>query len=158
MTIHALAVAAALAAAAPAAAQYNRPAPQDAFDPALLRIDESRFLGQTVPDVEVMTESGPVRLHSLIAGRPTILLLAYYTCDGPCPTTIQNMARALRAAGGAGAPGGVGSLQPDAQLASPRPLDGAQHPRHILDGRGTGAVAGVIREQQNRRPVGDKTA
>ena len=100
MTIRALAIAAALAAAAPAAAHYNRPALQDAFDPALLRIEEGRYLGQPVPDVEVMTESGPARLHSLIADRPTILLLAYYTCDGPCPTTIQNMARVLRAADG----------------------------------------------------------
>ena len=100
MTIRALAIAAALVAAAPAAAQYNRPALQDAFDPALLRIDESRYLGQPVPDVEVMTESGPARLHSLIADRPTILLLAYYTCDGVCPTTIQNMARVLRAVDG----------------------------------------------------------
>jgi protein SCO1/2 len=94
--IRALAIAAALAVAAPAAASYNRPALQDAFDPALLRIDEGRYLGQPVPDVKVMTESGPARLHALIADRPTILLLAYYTCHGPCPTTIRNMARVLR--------------------------------------------------------------
>lgn len=100
MTIRVLALAAALTAAAPAAAQYNRSALQDAFDPALLRIDESRYLGQPVPDVEVMTESGPARLHNLIADRPTILLLVYYTCDGVCPTTIQNMARVLRAVEG----------------------------------------------------------
>lgn len=97
MTIRALALAAALAAAAPAAAHLNRPAPQGAFDPALLRIDEGRYLGQPVPDVTVTTESGPARLHALIADRPTMLLLVYYACHGPCPTTIQNMARALRA-------------------------------------------------------------
>ena len=56
MTIRALALAAALAAAAPAAAHYNSPALQDAFDPVLLRIEEGRYLGQPVPDVEVMTE------------------------------------------------------------------------------------------------------
>jgi len=100
VTIRVLVLAAALAASAPAAAQYNRPALQDAFDPALLRIDEGRYLGQPVPDVQVMTESGPVRLHSLIAERPTILLLAYYTCDGACLTTIQNLARVLRAVDG----------------------------------------------------------
>lgn len=100
MTMRAFAIAAALAAAAPAAAYYNRPALQDAFDPALLRIDESRYIGQRVPNVEVITESGPARLHSLIADRPTILLLAYYTCDGACLTTIQNLARVLRAVDG----------------------------------------------------------
>jgi len=66
VTIRALALAAALAAAAPAAAHYNRAALQDAFDPALLRIDEGRYLGQPVPDVEVMTESGPARSTRVI--------------------------------------------------------------------------------------------
>ena len=42
---------AALATAAPALAGYNRPALQDAFDPALLRVEEGRYLGQAVPDV-----------------------------------------------------------------------------------------------------------
>ncbi|MEK7190717.1 MAG: SCO family protein [Pseudomonadota bacterium] len=92
----ALAIAAVLAGATPAVASYNRPAPQDAFDPALLRVEEGRYLGQAVPNVLVSTESGPARLHALIAGQPTILLLAYYTCHGPCPTTVQNLARVLR--------------------------------------------------------------
>jgi len=81
---------------APATASYNRIALHDAFDPALLRIEEGRYLGQPVPDVQVVTESGPARLHGLIADRPTILLLAYYTCHGPCPTTIRSLARTLR--------------------------------------------------------------
>ena len=65
MTLRALALAAALAAVAPAAAHYNRPALQDSFDPALLRIDESRYVGQPVPDVEVMTESGSARVSRM---------------------------------------------------------------------------------------------
>jgi protein SCO1/2 len=100
VTLRALAFAAALAAAVPAAAHSNRPALQDDFDPALLRIDEGRYLGQPVPDVEVMTEAGPARLHSLIAARPTILLLAYFTCDGVCRTAIQDLARVLGAVRG----------------------------------------------------------
>jgi protein SCO1/2 len=76
---------------------YNRPAPQDAFDPGLLRIEEGRYLGQVVPDVAVRTESGTARLHSLVAAEPTILLFAYYTCHGPCPTTIRSLWQARRA-------------------------------------------------------------
>ncbi len=91
-----LALVAVLTAAAPAVAGYNRPALQDAFDPTVLRVEEGRYLGQTVPDVAVLTETGRTRLRELIDGRPTILLLAYYTCHGPCPTTVQNLARALR--------------------------------------------------------------
>ncbi|MBI1865185.1 MAG: SCO family protein [Nitrospirae bacterium] len=82
--------------AAAAEAGYNRPALQDAFDPNALRIDEGWHLGQTVPDVSVQTESGQSRLYDLIDGRPTILILAYYTCHGPCPTTIRNLLEAVR--------------------------------------------------------------
>jgi len=95
--IRTFAVALALVTAAPTMANYNRPPRQDTFDSALLRIEEGRYLGQKVPDVGVLTEAGPARLHDLIAERPTILILAYYTCYGTCLTTIQNMARTLRA-------------------------------------------------------------
>ena len=91
-----LVLVAALAASTTATAGYNRPALQDAFDPAVLRVEEGRYLGQAVPDVTVTTESGRTRLHALIGGRPTILLLAYYTCHGPCPTTVRNLAKVLR--------------------------------------------------------------
>lgn len=90
----------ALILAGPVQASYNRPAPQDAFDSNLMRIDEAQYLGQAVPDVRVLTESGPARLHGLIADRPTILLLAYYACHGSCPMTIQNLAGTLRALDG----------------------------------------------------------
>jgi protein SCO1/2 len=73
---------------------------RDAFDPATLRIDEGRYLGRPVPDVRVLTEEGPRQLHDLLAGKPALLLLAYYTCHGPCPTAIQNLARSTRSLGG----------------------------------------------------------
>lgn len=74
----------------------------DSFDPALLRIEEARHLGSTLPDVRVRTENGSASLHELGAGEPAILLLAYYTCHGPCPTTIRNLSRSLRAVEAAG--------------------------------------------------------
>ena len=69
---------------------------QDDFDPALLRIDEGRYLGRAVSDVRVRTETGTLQLRELVAGEPTILLLGYYGCHGTCPTTIRNLALALR--------------------------------------------------------------
>jgi len=91
----ALALLAALTAAAPAQAHHVAAEERTDFDPALLRIDEGRYLGQQVPDVEVVTESGTAHLHSLVAGQPTILLLAYYTCYDVCQTTIQSLASVL---------------------------------------------------------------
>ncbi|OGW59910.1 MAG: hypothetical protein A2V83_06510 [Nitrospirae bacterium RBG_16_64_22] len=85
-----------LAWAASAEAGYNRPALRDAFDPDALRIEEGIYLGQAVPDVAVRTESGTARLHGLIGDRPTILVLAYYTCHGPCPTTVRNLLESVR--------------------------------------------------------------
>ena len=68
---------------------------QDEFDPALLRIDEGRYLGRVVPDVGLRTETGLEQLRDLAAGQPTILLLGYYRCDTVCPTAIRNLALAL---------------------------------------------------------------
>lgn len=68
---------------------------KDEFDPALVRIDEGRYLGRVVPDVQVRTENGPAQLRDLAAGQPTVLLLGYYRCHGSCPTTIRNLALAL---------------------------------------------------------------
>lgn len=82
--------------AAPAEAGYNRPALRDAFDPDTLRIEEGRYLSQAVPDVAVRTGSGTARLHELIGGLPTILILAYFTCHGPCPTAVRNLLEAVR--------------------------------------------------------------
>jgi protein SCO1/2 len=118
--IRAFAFTLALAMAAPTMANYNRPPPQDDFDPALMRIEEGRYLGQKVPDVAVRTEAGPARLHGLIADRPTILVLAYYTCYGACITTIQNTVRALRSVTGTDYQVAVLSFDPNDTLASLR--------------------------------------
>ncbi|MBT4520535.1 MAG: SCO family protein [Halieaceae bacterium] len=63
------------------------------FDANLLQVEEGRFLGQQVPDVSVVTESGTKALSELIAGKPTILLMAYYSCGHSCPATIHNLSQ-----------------------------------------------------------------
>jgi protein SCO1/2 len=65
---------------------------EDRFDESLLEIDESLHLGRTVPDVEVLTADGSHSLTEIISDRPTIVLLAYYSCGHVCPTTVRNLA------------------------------------------------------------------
>lgn len=93
-----------LAAGALAAAMWLTPAwalntrtesAPDGFDTSLLRIDEANHLGLTVPDIRVQTETGKSSLVELAGGEPVILLLAYYTCHGTCPVTMQNLANSL---------------------------------------------------------------
>ncbi len=64
----------------------------DRLDTALLRVDEMEHLGKRVPDVQVITADGARSLHELMAGKPTILLLAYYSCGHTCPATIRSLA------------------------------------------------------------------
>ncbi len=64
----------------------------DRFDTSLLRIDEAAHLGGTVPDVSVITLAGQHSLYELIGAKPTILLLAYYSCGHSCPVTIRGLA------------------------------------------------------------------
>ncbi|NPA32205.1 MAG: SCO family protein [Aquificae bacterium] len=70
--------------------------PDDAFNPEVLRIDERRFLGNFVPNVELLLEDGRrTRLYELFADKPVILLLSYYTCEGTCPVRIDNLKKLI---------------------------------------------------------------
>ncbi|RUM30925.1 MAG: SCO family protein [Aquifex sp.] len=69
----------------------------DMFDPSLLKIDERQYLGNFVPNVDVILEDGKkVSLYSLIKNKPTILLLSYYTCQGTCPVRIDNLNKLIK--------------------------------------------------------------
>lgn len=62
------------------------------FDTSLLRVDEARYLRTSVPDVTVLTANGPRELYDLIDGKPTIVQLAYFSCNHTCPITLRNLA------------------------------------------------------------------
>lgn len=69
---------------------------KDFFDPSLLKIDESKYLGGYVANVPLMiSEDTTVNLYDLISEKPTILLLSYYTCEGSCPVRIDNLKRLM---------------------------------------------------------------
>lgn len=61
------------------------------FDTALLRVEEGRYLGKTVPDVKIVTEFGEKLLSAVAGDKPTIVVLAYFTCGHTCPITLQNL-------------------------------------------------------------------
>ena len=67
-----------------AKAQYNR-VPESYIDPSTFQIDEQKVLGVKVDkNLALIDESGqPFTLGDKL-GKPLILVLSYYTCDGRC--------------------------------------------------------------------------
>ncbi|MCK9283071.1 MAG: SCO family protein [Rhodocyclaceae bacterium] len=65
-------------------------------DASVMQIDEPRFLGSPVRGDTVLTdEQGREFQLSQMLGKPVILLLSYYGCDGTCPTMGGELARVL---------------------------------------------------------------
>jgi protein SCO1 len=67
------------------------------LDPSLMRIDEPKYLGKPLDGETLLVdaEGRELRLRDWL-GKPMILLLSYYGCDGTCPTMNANLARVLR--------------------------------------------------------------
>lgn len=67
------------------------------FDASILKIDEAKHLGNYVADVPFIDEQGKShKLREFIKGKPTALILAYYTCDSACPLVVRGTLRASR--------------------------------------------------------------
>ncbi len=66
------------------------------IDPAVTRIDEVTHLGRPMDrGVALLDEQGRRFTLGEQLGKPTILVLSYYGCDGSCPTINRNLAQAL---------------------------------------------------------------
>lgn len=65
---------------------------QSEIDPEVLLIDEDKFLGtQVAADYRLIDQDGKgFVLGDMLAGKPLILLLSYYRCDGVCPTVNRD--------------------------------------------------------------------
>lgn len=71
-------------------------ADKGSIDPAILKIDETRHLGQPMGGATAfLDERGRPFAMSDLLGKPVILVLSYFGCDGTCPTINQNLAAAL---------------------------------------------------------------
>jgi len=72
--------------------------PESAMDPSVVKIDEEKYLGTRLSgDFILIDESGKEFQLRDITGRPIILLLSYFSCDGLCPTANQGLKDALSA-------------------------------------------------------------
>lgn len=67
------------------------------FDASVMRIDEEKSLGRYVENI-VFTDEGGKSHHLLefIRGKPTALILAYYTCDSACLLLVKGALDATR--------------------------------------------------------------
>ena len=82
------AIAASLLVAACVAPALARPSSAEStIDPKVMQIDELRYLGAAVPrELALLDARGnPFTLGDML-GKPVILLLSYYNCDGTCPS------------------------------------------------------------------------
>ena len=75
-----------------AKAQYGGAVPVSDIDPSIFQIDETKFLGTKVNgDVDLIDEQGQEFKLSDKLGKPLILVLSYYTCDGSCSVINQDL-------------------------------------------------------------------
>lgn len=82
--------------AIPARAEYNR-IPESTIDLGLLKIDESQFLGKKVNGEVLLTASDGTefRLKEKF-GKPMVLVLSYFTCDGVCSAVNADLKEVLK--------------------------------------------------------------
>ncbi len=74
-----------------AQAQYFR-RPDSNLNPAILQIDELAVLGRSIdPATELIDHAGKPFRWGDLAGKPTLLVLSYYTCDGSCAVINENL-------------------------------------------------------------------
>ncbi|MEJ7553465.1 MAG: SCO family protein [Aquificaceae bacterium] len=82
---------------------FGTPQPKNTpsmFDATIMQIEEEKYLGNKVADVEFTREDGKrQKLYDLIKGKPTALILAYFTCDSACPLVVKSALEATKGLG-----------------------------------------------------------
>jgi protein SCO1/2 len=78
----------------------SEPTRNSAPDSSIMQIDEPRFLGNRLQRETVLTdtEGRQFRVAEMM-GKPLILLLSYYGCDGTCPAMNAELAKVLEKVG-----------------------------------------------------------
>lgn len=67
------------------------------IDLAVMKIDEQAHLGQALaPQTALVDAQGRAFQLGQTLGKPVILVLSYFGCDGSCPTIARNLATALQ--------------------------------------------------------------
>jgi len=79
-----------------AQAEYFR-RPDSDLNPAILQIDERAVLGRSIDaSTELIDHAGRGFRWGDLAGKPTVLVLSYYSCDGSCAVVNANLHDLLR--------------------------------------------------------------
>lgn len=82
---------------------FGTPQPKNTpsmFDARIMQIEEEKYLGNKVADVVFTSEDGKsYNLYEFIKGKPTALILAYYTCDSACPLIVKSALEATKNVG-----------------------------------------------------------
>ncbi len=67
------------------------------IDPRLMYIDQNSVLGSKIdPGTELIDDKGHEFRWEEMLGKPFILVLSYYTCDGSCSVINQDLAKLLK--------------------------------------------------------------
>ena len=91
-TMMACAIVGCALAALPAKAQYGGNVPVSDIDPSIFQIDETKFLGTKVNgDVDLVDAQGNAFKLADKMGKPLVLVLSYYSCDGSCSIINQDL-------------------------------------------------------------------
>ncbi|MDX8376698.1 MAG: SCO family protein [Mariprofundales bacterium] len=70
--------------------------PDTHLDPTIMKIDEETYLGvKLVGDYAMTDKDGQHFSLADYLGKPTILVLSYYSCDGACSTINRNLRQTL---------------------------------------------------------------
>jgi protein SCO1 len=78
-----------------ALAQYYKPPISD-LDPEIMQIDEKKYLGAKLKgETRLIGSDGREFPLSDMLGKPLVLVLAYYTCDGSCSVINNELANLL---------------------------------------------------------------
>lgn len=81
-----------LGGARPASAAYGNVNQDSQVDPTVVKIDEKAYLGVKLDDsYALQDENGSAFTLGDMLGKPLVLALSYYSCDGACPTLNRNL-------------------------------------------------------------------
>lgn len=80
-----------------AMAAYGNVTQDSEVDPNILRIDEKTFLGTQVDGSYALLDGSGKEVHLAdFYGKPLILVLSYYRCDGACSVINRNLKETLK--------------------------------------------------------------
>lgn len=78
----------------------NRRVAESAIDLSTLKIDESKYLGKKLNGEMALVDQDGVRFNLKdVLGKPLILILSYYSCDGVCTTVNADLRDVLAKVG-----------------------------------------------------------